>query len=384
MFKYILSCIILICAPVNVFAGNGQYFYVVRKCDSASAVLFRAALKPIYGNRGLLLVLANENRFNVKDLNHLKPGDKILFPGPVIDRALGSETFRIINENQIVLTDEINADKIAEEKLKQAAPVKREIAQVPQTQTQVQPSIQAQALPVSPIVEPVKPAAVIVSSETAQSRFVFMLGSGYSRIDSATNGGGAAAVILSKPLVSADLAWEQIWSDTFDSFIGLNYSAINYQESNVGQVVHGSQSPVKMNIGLVYKFNPETRISFEVGTTDEVFVPAYQVGVATIETKPLAYAKALFIKDIFHTRKLTLTGALGGSYIMGSNVGSYEIGAGREFLGYLQVSQSLKKFTFFGRAGFSEKSQNTSVTSQIRKEIRSNFGLIIPLNGDDE
>ena len=122
----------------------------------------------------------------------------------------------------------------------------------------------------------------------------------------------------------------------------------------------------------------------ELGTREEIYAPSYLIGTATLETKPITYARILFLKEILEVNKLKLSGALGVSYLLGLSSSYYNVNPGAEYLAQLRITHTLKSLSIFSVVEYSQTDQKTSLTNQTRKNIGLQMGIVIPLGKDEE
>ncbi len=356
--------LIIFTFSLNSYSADHSYYYVIKQNEVVSNVLYRAQLFPIYGKEGTLLILQKANSNHIEDLNKVKPGQKIYFPFEVVQLAKSAGILQIRYENELVFLADV--EPLKTQKNISEVSIKRSMAQ-----ELVVPS------------EPLQSVASMEKKEEIspeQSRFVFSLGSGYSRVDSSISTTGATAVLLSRPLISGEVRWEHIWSEKYESLINLSFTSIPFQDANQGQVFDGHPSLSSTSIGLVRRFD-SSYLSFETGVGEEIIVNSYQLGTASVELKPLTFLKPAYYKDLLQVRDLKLTAGLGFGYYLASSFGAYQVDPSFKYLGSIQVAQKFKNFSFFALGEYLDFSQKTSITTQRRREVKANFGFIIPLGG---
>ncbi len=368
----IVFCITF-CLTFSSLAAERQYFYRMKKDEFVSQVLYLASLAPIYGRRGYLKLVQNLNAGQVFDINKVKQGQIIYFSQEIVEKAKSQGRILVTAENEIQFKDEIKKESLAVVLPKTVIRQTRAIAQ-----EVLEPAIAKPQAPELPVILQKE------NNESEQSRLIFSLGSGYSRIDSKISTSGAQAVALSKPLVAVKLSWEQIWSESLESFIDWDYTSISYQDAGHGLLYNSQQSTSMMGFGVHYKLNEKSSFRFEVGTNEEIFIPSYQIGSASLETRPLPYAKLILTLDLAQVRALKLTAGIGGSYLMGGTFSAYDVLPGQEYLLQMKLSQRLKELSFFTEFEYVDLKQNTSIFDQQRKDIRTNIGISIPLFSGDK
>jgi hypothetical protein len=366
----------------SCFAQESGCYYIVKSGDILSKVLHDAGIggKTIYATEGALVKVKSANSEIVPNIDKIYPGQKIFIPKKVVSMSREPKTINGLCEE---VQPSLRADSKKIDK-------KRKLAQEePLEKFDKSNQFENAALASEKIIPQKKyilekPDPNLVIAEEAQSRLVFSLGSGYSRIDSRSYSNGASAVLLSKPMLVGKFRWEQVWTEEFESFLNLDFTTVSYKDSEAGQVVNGLQTTSLMSLGLTRIFPNQSRISLDLGMREETFATSYSTGVATLEPKPVSFVRGLFEQDLLEKRHLKLSGGLGGSYVLGYNAGSYKIEGGREILAQLKVTQTFKNQSIYGIGEFVDASQNTSSTSQSRREVKFKMGLIIPLGGESK
>ncbi len=108
------------------FASGESYFYVVKKSDMASSILYRSGLKPIYKKDGFLKRLQRVNP-EIADLNQIFPGQKISFSKDLIEKGKALGLIGLTTENEIYFIDQ-NSTVQSNSKLE---PVPKDVVQAP-------------------------------------------------------------------------------------------------------------------------------------------------------------------------------------------------------------------------------------------------------------
>ncbi|OYZ24217.1 MAG: hypothetical protein B7Y39_01985 [Bdellovibrio sp. 28-41-41] len=347
-----------------------NYYYMIKKNDNASTLLYRAKLRPIYAKSGTLFLLRKENAKHIPNIDLLFPGDRLFFPKTLALKAQHEGAVQITQRNEIIFNDRL--------KIKQKA-TNRTLANEPRDPNS--PDTQSQKT-AKEVQQKVKSLELINPETQAQSELEISLETGYSRLDSSLS--SASAVLLSRPTLGANLKWQQNWSQSMSSFIRWNYNSISFQDTSSGTVIGGNkQTTSLMAVGLNHRLSQTLWGTLELGTREEIFAPSYVTGTATLETKPIPYARVLISKKLLEVNKLNLTGALGVSYLLGLSGTSYNVSPGAEYFTQLKVSHKFKRLSIFALGEYAETSQKTSLTNQTRKDFRTQFGLIIPLGKEE-
>lgn len=364
----IRRCLILLtalCSALPVQAGDRNYYYIVKKDDSATGVLYRAHLNPIYGKIGTFNHLQKLNEKHITDINKIIPGQKLLFSERLALKAKEQGSVELTSDHEIVLLNvptfprglagESNAiDVVTASPAAAPAPVQEKTESLPEK----------------------------VGDPRAQSAISISLETGFSRFDSSQNSG--SAILLSKPTQGLDLQWGQFWSDQWQSYLGWGVNSISFADTSQGTVLGGEKQTISsLGLGVVHQLSPNLSANFELGVREEIFASSYSAGSATLETKPITYFRTSFSLNLLDVRRLRLSGFLGAGYLMGLHNSNYDIKSGYEYFGGLRITHQLKSFSIFASGEYGETLQDTSVSTQSRKAIRTQIGLSIPLGAEE-
>jgi hypothetical protein len=189
----------------------------------------------------------------------------------------------------------------------------------------------------------------------------------------------AEALLLSSPVTSFNFGWQQDWSESIHSFIRWENETVPYLDASAGVVLGGKVNRSGVAAGAKFQLTSTLSGILELGTREDVFATSYLTGTTTLEKKFTTYSRFLLEKTIAEVRALKLSAAVGGSYLFPASGSSYSIQSGREYLAQFELSQRLRAFTLFSVLEYSSISQNTSLTHQERKELRTSLGFRVPL-----
>lgn len=215
-----------------------------------------------------------------------------------------------------------------------------------------------------------------LSEKSADSHFLVSLGSGFSRIDSIITSNNTLATLLSEQAISAYIQWEQYWTETLHSFIAWGYERLPFQSATHGVLFDGVQSATEINLGSRFRLSPLWESEFVLGVGDYGFVTSDMKGTARLEMRSLPKLQLQFLRDLAIVRSLSLKGGFGVAQISSSSGPSYDIKSGYTLFGLMRVAQELECYTLFGDVEYSEMYQNTSITTQSRKDIRGRLGFL--------
>jgi len=353
MERQCLFVLISLSLAMPVQASDETYYYIIKKNEYVSSILYRAHLKSIYGKIGTLDLLKKLNVKRIPDINKIIPGEKIFFPGSLALKAKERGAVDLTAQNEIVFIDEVIPRILASESNPAQVAVPNKINFIKSEDT------------------------------SAQSAINFSIESGYSRIDS--NQGSGSATLLSKPITGFHLEWSQYWSDDWQSFIGWGRSSVSFTNTSQGTVVGGEkQTTSHLGLGLIYQLSSKLNTTVEVGTKEEIFAPSYSTGTATLEAKPVSFFKLSFSRNLVEVRQLRLSGSLGGSYLFGLSNSDYDIKSGYEYFGGLRVTHQLKSISIFASGEYIVTFQDTSLSTQSLKDIRTQIGVSIPFGAVEE
>jgi hypothetical protein len=303
---------------------------------------------------GTLDLIQNANKKNIADLNIIIPGEKVYFPKNLALAAKALGTDELTAQDEIVFIDQMTLRIPANESAAVEAP--------------------PAAGPILTVSQPV------INNEMSQ--ISVSLESDYSSINSNQNTG--SATLLSKASRGFNLKWSQNWSENWQSFIGWGSNSVTFATPNQGTLLGGEkQTASRFGLGIIHKLSPSLKAAFETGTREEIFALSYSAGTATLETKPVNFFKLSFSKDFVEVRRLRLSGFFGGTYLLGLSGSSYDIKPGIEYYGGVRITHQLKSISIFASGEYSVTLQDTSLTTQSRKDIRTQIGVSIPLGADD-
>lgn len=362
---------------INAMSAGGAYFYRIRPGDCVSNVIYRIGLEPIYGKKGYLLKLAQLNLKHISEIDKIKPGQKVYFSEDITKKAQELGVIEIVAENEIRFRE--NERKIEPIARINEIPAQRNLAQV-NLEADAKKELKSENLETKTQAEPQPQPETIIIDKIEDSRFLISLGSGYSRIDSKMLSTSAKATVLSKPMLGAKVNWTQDWSETFKTHIKWEYLSVTYKDANQGTIYNDKIDTTLFGMGSSYYFNPGTKFIFELGIRDDIFIPSYQSGTATLETHPITYSKIGLSQRLAQVRSLKLSGEIGGSYLFGGSYsGSYDVNPGQEYYLKVKFSQKLKSMSIFADAEYKDLNQNTTASEQHRKDLHTNIGVEIPM-----
>lgn len=98
--KSLLAYFFAMSLSLQSFAASESYFYIVKKSDVASMVLYRSGLKPIYKKNGFLERLQKVNP-EIADLNQIYPGQKLMFSEDLVEKGKSLGLIGLTSENEI-------------------------------------------------------------------------------------------------------------------------------------------------------------------------------------------------------------------------------------------------------------------------------------------
>ena len=102
--KIFLAIFFALSLSLQSLAAGDLYFYVVKKSDVASSILYRSGLKPIYKKNGFLRRLQRVNP-KIINLNQIYPGQKLIFSLELIEKGKALGLIGLTTENEIYFID---------------------------------------------------------------------------------------------------------------------------------------------------------------------------------------------------------------------------------------------------------------------------------------
>ena len=352
-------CLVALLAPAPALSQERLKYYVVDHFDYLISILRRAGLKPVYGQVGSLKDVEDLNADHISDVDLIRPGEKIFLPDRLVAIALKKGRIKILNRQQIVFT--------------RPQPASTTDQKAASAEDAIDAAADADAAN----------AHVEAPNAFADSVFRLALESGYSRIDSVQANG--SAILLSKPAIGASLQWQQNWSEKWQSYIHWNLTSASFENATQG-TISGSQrqSTSLFSFGVQRSFDEKTIASIELGAKEKIYSMSYTAGSATLETAPIGFIALAASKAIARVRQLELLSLASADYLTGTSGSRYDVQPGYEFSLGLQVSHRLSNVTLFAMSKYGETHQNTSLTLQSQKEIRSQIGIEIPIGKESK
>tara|TARA_B110001454_G_scaffold219185_2_gene251009 strand:+ start:34724 stop:35878 length:1155 start_codon:yes stop_codon:yes gene_type:complete len=373
MLRFCITKIFIYIFTFNSICWGGQYFYIIKQNDNASVLLHKAQLKPIYTKQGTLISLRKTNS-KISDINYILPGQRLVFSSTLADQAVATGAIQILASGEIVF----HQPKVAQSSIEQ-----RKIAsETNQNYTSESPISKA---PITFAVNssPETTARAHTSNDfinQPQSELKFAIGMGYSRLDSSQN--SASASFISKAIPSAFIQWKQHWSPSWQTHMAWQTSSIEYEETDRG-TLEGSPkvSTSGFGFGATKVFESKLYLAADVGASEQVFATSDNPGTAKLHTRPITYLGLSFGKKILEVRNLSLSAELAGKFLMKSTGSDFDASSGLDYSAKVFIEHKLKSMSVFACGIFSKTNQNTSQSNQGITDLKSQFGISIPLGG---
>lgn len=300
--------------------------HVVLPRETLSGIAHRSIPGPVYGKRGSLARIRSLNP-QLEDADRIHAGQRIFLPG--IATRLPSE----------------------------AAP--------------------SPAPPAAP--SPAPPAAA--RGVGPLSDLSVQLVTGYSRIDASTSTG--QATLLSQPSLGAGIEWRQHWSDVWTTRVRYGAGRLSFKNSDRGALGDPAQLVTETAFGVGRAFSPSTIVNIELGAKDQLFAPSYVAGTATLETRPMTFARVSLEGNILRRSALSLDGEAAAGILFGASGSAYDVKNGSDASVELRLVQRMEAFSFFAGLRYARTAQDTSLATQSQTDLQTRFGFTLPLGKDD-
>lgn len=343
----VVAIMVMIFFIQSAALGN-QFHYVVVPQDTVSKILFKARLRPLYGNAGSLKTIENINAQEIKNIDQIRPGQKIYFSDEQVRRAQHLGSVDITNERQIILRETLYKRHTADE-----AP--------PQTET-------------TPIELPRDRANDAVSSLNLNLTYQF------TRLDSKDIATGGNATFLSPLNSKYELIWLVDWNSPWTSELGFSSLALEFDSNLSGgrtfTVSNGSLNEVFM--GARYKYNEDLQYSFVYTRSAIVVSKALsltELSLDQVQTNKLTAGVDWKLKN---HKGVDYGFGLNGSYIMDAESSSESVKPGWDarLRFYLKHKFSLKDLSIEGAVFYHYLKQDTDFSRQSEKSVGAMFGVV--------
>jgi len=385
MVKNLLILFFLSTFCLNSFALSGQYYYVVKKDEYASKILYRAGLKPLYKKQGTLHDLIQNNISNLKNIDLIENGQKIYFSSQQVEYSKKLGLIVSNNQGEIFFTQ--LAFGIEEQKrLEKLGIVSNQEVNRPTKTTQDLQHLNTQkrlvanealvCLP-NPENKEIKQSK-IVQDEDVESSLTGQIGVGYSAINGKDRGDHTTAQILSKINTELLVSWNQHWSEDFKSSFYAGYKSNSFDSQYLSTNIYNSKieiarfgfrleqrsdlfaKPIKYQYSLEQGAQLFYRgISGSTGTGLEInAVPVTSVSVGL--------EKSLFKKSRFD---IGLNGSL--KYLSSGTYQNYSVKSGYAYKAGIYLSETRKNKEFSCGLSYSQRKQDTSLIYFSETSIES-------------
>jgi hypothetical protein len=324
MKNHFLSTSIKFFAIVGV--STTTWAYVVKKGDTVSKIAYQNISKKIYGNDGAINKILKLNP-QIKNPNFIKPGEVINF-----DEKVPLELSKVSLERQPgedpVSSSPNDIEKHVEELADDTAHV-------------------------------FKPDGLLVLNP-------FYAIKNLSTIDKTT---GSESTIASKYNVGLSAYYVQEWSKDFQTAVNLKLSTIGFEEPASSTRALQDKSKFLSSLGLEtnHNFGLNTQLKLGVSYGKELFIRASSTQSVAVDAIDIPSISSKISYDIKKLSPFTLGISASYSAKFPAKTDFYDVKFGHEYGASIYLNQLTGKSrlsTIQTELGFSQRAQNTSVTTQ--------------------
>lgn len=370
----LLFGLLLLMLSIPVFAQDtdDRYYYVVQPNDTASDILYRAAIKPLYPRykKSTLQTLIEENKGLLQDVSRIYPGQKIYFSKKTIEKALAQNLVEIKSKKEIIFTATNTVEPL------EAAPVVvAPAAEFQKTETVVETS----ALPsIDEATDKVSEASL---QELPEGKVYFYFGSGYSKVESSYSTNAATVSLLSDRLLHLKVGLHQPIDEKWEAYAEFDLLSVPYRDSFQNRVNSRSQNLTTFSFGGVLSLPTSWSFKFGGGVSENIFAPSFQSGTVSVNKRSLLFLEGAAVKKLLERKGLKLNGDVGANWYLSDSSAGYSIDSGLAYKLGLEMIRSLSAKDWHARFEYIEKHFKTSVTDQDEKLFLATLGITFPAGG---
>lgn len=356
------------------YGPDKQYYYRVKRHDSASAVLLKCGLKPIYQRKGSLDLLTNNNP-KISDIDKIYPKQRLYFPRSLVERARKVGRVEISSKNEIILLSSptklstsshaptrssvdsaAHSPKVSAEKVEALStpPQKAEISPVEQ-------SLTAESTEDTPLVSADESGVDEVhhyADVFAKYRFTTLRASDLSS--------SATAELISSRDIEVGASWIQDWNGSIKTYGQFAMRNIAFEPSlqSTKSLESKEKSPFRLSMGLEQKLTDKIKIKYFLNYSQELFLRGASSTVVAVDAVGLPSAGLAGTVDIYSRDSTTLACEIAATQLFSATTSNYSVEPGQSiFAGLFLNKQSKKQILEIG-FGYYQKSQATSLVKQ--------------------
>lgn len=365
--RLLFGLLLMFSIPVFAQDTDDRYYYVVQPNDTASDILYRAAIKPLYPRhkKSTLQTLIEENKGLLQDVSRIYPGQKIYFSKKTIEKALAQNLVEIKSKKEIIFTATNTVEPL------EAAPV----AEFQKTETVAETS----TLP--SIDEATGKIAEASLQELPEGKVSFYLGSGYSKVESSYRTNAATASLLSDRLLHLKVSLHQPIDEKWEAYAEFDLLSVPYRDSFQNRVNSRSQNLTTFSFGGVLSLPTSWSFKFGGGVSENIFAPSFQSGIVSVNKRSLLFLEGTAVKKLLERKGLKLNGDVGANWYLSDSSAGYSIDSGLAYKLGLEMIRSLSAKDWHARFEYIEKHFKTSVTDQDEKLFLATLGITFPAGG---
>lgn len=349
---------------LDSFALSGEHFYVIKKNEYATQILYRAGLKPLYKKRGTLSELIDFNKSNFKNIDKLVPGQKIYFSGEQVDFARSQGLIQTSLNREIIFTElayGIEAQKKLEKQQRQIASDStgiqtKDVAENTVNQTPQQNALDAQS----------------------KSNIEVHVGLGYSSIDGKDKTNKTTAQFLGKINTQIQLNWAQNWSSDTQSSIYFGYKFDHFESQYLSTNIYNSNIETnRFGLSVIDKselFQKPLYYIYNVEYGTRIFYRGISNSVQTgleLNTVPIAAYGLGFKKPLFQNSRYDFGTQFLAHYLSGTNYQNYNVNNGFDYKAGLYFKEKLNDKEFICAIDYQSRQQDTSLLNFKETNIDS-------------
>jgi hypothetical protein len=196
----------------------------------------------------------------------------------------------------------------------------------------------------------------------------------FTRLDGVDKTNGAAALVFSDQNYGIGLDWRQMWSESLETFVTLDFRHITMRSVRVGQALQGtSQTNSQMGGGLTWRLGENWELGAGFFMAQELFFDSSSAGIVRIDAVPVIEPEA-------HARYAwILPRPLGAGFeataraLLPTSTGAYATQLGSAYSGRVYLEQQLKSFGLKAALYYERASYSSVISGQVRSDVGLQF-----------
>jgi gas vesicle protein len=396
------------------------YFYKLKAGETASFVLHRARLLPLYKKSGGSVdEAALTNQKNIRDIDKLGLGEKIYFTKAQVDEAFKKSLILVSPDMEISFTDLafeiqrqklskknfVQPEKVAVEQIKeevkafvkevkenlkeevkqlvklnlkeaikeQAKETPKEVIREVAAELPVQKTVELEKIEAVAVEEKPKDQIILKESDSAFSELAIAVGSGYSALNGYDATNNTRAQMLSKINSQIQLNWIQNWDETVKTAFYVGYKSSHFEPDYRSIQIYNTKMDT-YKFGFEFEDQLVQRFKYVLGfqQSEELFYRGIVASGATgleINAVPLSSFHFGLKKSLLKRGRYELGTSLTYKYMLGSDYQNYTIQNGNAYAVQLFLQETLYNKTMNCGVTYRERKQNTSLLTFSEKNV---------------